>query len=80
MDGSNLSREKRIAFEVIERNARAIALTGDNIFYFGELGNQEYESAALMSGLLEEGGILRSSAACRAFPPRSSPPTARASR
>ena len=57
MDGSNLPREKRIAFEVIERNARAIALTGDNIFYFGELGNQEYESAALMSGLLEKEGF-----------------------
>ncbi len=57
MDGSNLSREKRFAFETIERNARAIALTGDNIFYFGELGNQEYESAALMSGLLEKEGF-----------------------
>jgi aminobenzoyl-glutamate utilization protein B len=57
MDGSNLTREKRLAFEVIERNARAIALTGDNIFYFGELGNQEYESAALMAGVLEKEGF-----------------------
>lgn len=57
MDASNLTREKRLAFDVIERNARAIALTGDNIFYFGELGNQEYESAALMSGLLEKEGF-----------------------
>jgi aminobenzoyl-glutamate utilization protein B len=57
MDGSNLTREKRLAFEVIERNARAIALTGDNIFYFGELGNQEYESAALMAGVLETEGF-----------------------
>ncbi len=57
MDADNLSREKRIAFDVIERNARAIALTGDSIFYFGELGNQEYESAALMSGLLEKEGF-----------------------
>lgn len=56
-DGSNLTPEKRLAFEVIERNARAIALTGDNIFYFGELGNQEYESAALMSGILESEGF-----------------------
>ncbi len=57
MNDSNLTREKRAAFDVIERNARAIALTGDNIFYFGELGNQEYESAALMSGLLEKEGF-----------------------
>jgi aminobenzoyl-glutamate utilization protein B len=57
MDASNLTREKRLAFDLIERNARAIALTGDNIFYFGELGNQEYESAALMSGLLEKEGF-----------------------
>jgi aminobenzoyl-glutamate utilization protein B len=57
MDADNLNREKRIAFDVIERNARAIALTGDNIFYFGELGNQEYESAALMSDLLEKEGF-----------------------
>lgn len=57
MDGSNLTREKRLAFEAIDRNARAIALTGDNIFYFGELGNQEYESAALMSGLLQKEGF-----------------------
>jgi len=57
MDSANLSREKRLAFDVIERNQRAIALTGDSIFYFGELGNQEYESAALMSGLLEKEGF-----------------------
>ena len=37
MNDSNLTREKLAAFDVIERNARAIALTGDNIFYFGEL-------------------------------------------
>lgn len=57
MDGSNLTREKRIAFDVIERNARAIALTGDSIFYFGELGNQEYESADLIAGILEKEGF-----------------------
>ncbi len=57
MDGSNLTRDKRIAFDVIERNARAIALTGDSIFYFGELGNQEYESADLIAGILEKEGF-----------------------
>ncbi len=54
---ADLEKEKRAAFACIERNAEAIALLGDSIFYFGELGNQEYESAALMSGLLEKEGF-----------------------
>ena len=57
MAEADLEKEKRAAFDCIERNAEAIALLGDSIFYFGELGNQEYESAALMSGLLEEEGF-----------------------
>jgi len=48
---------KAVAFDVIEANANAIALTCDNIFYFGELGNQEYESAALMCDVLEAEGF-----------------------
>ena len=54
---AGITPEKCCAFDVIDRNAKAIALTCDNIFYFGELGNQEYESAALMSGLLEKEGF-----------------------
>jgi aminobenzoyl-glutamate utilization protein B len=50
-------RAKRIAFETVEANARAIALTGDSIFYFGELGNQEYLTADLMTSLLEDEGF-----------------------
>ncbi|MBT7897818.1 MAG: amidohydrolase, partial [Rhodospirillales bacterium] len=57
MNMDNLSPEKRAAFDCIAANAKAISLVGDNIFYFGELGNQEYESAALMSGLLEKEGF-----------------------
>ena len=30
---------------------------GDSIFYFGELGMQEFETAKLMTGLLEKGGF-----------------------
>lgn len=52
-----MDRAKSIAFDCIEANARAIALTGDNIFYFGELGNQEYESAKLMADVLETEGF-----------------------
>ena len=57
MAAQEMTPEKRAAFDCIERNAGAIALVGDSVFYFGELGNQEYESAALMSGLLEKEGF-----------------------
>src|SRR5262249_2050315 len=53
----NISREKALCFDYLDRNARAIATLNDSIFYFGELGMQEYETAKLMSGLLEEGGF-----------------------
>src|SRR5262245_19689294 len=53
----NLTPEQQFVFDAIDRNARAIALTGDSIFYFGELGMQEFETAKLMTGLLEKGGF-----------------------
>ncbi len=53
----NLSPEQNFVFDYVDRNARAIALTGDNIFYFGELGMQEFETAKLMTSLLEKGGF-----------------------
>ena len=43
--GDNLTPEQRFVFDYVDRNAKAIALTGDNIFYFGELGMQEFETA-----------------------------------
>lgn len=43
--------------EFIERNRQAIALTGDKIFYFGELGMQEHETAALLTRILETAGF-----------------------
>src|SRR5262245_25319022 len=53
----NLSAEQQFVFDYVDRNAKAIALTGDSIFYFGELGMQEVETARLMSGLLEKAGF-----------------------
>src|SRR5499426_1339660 len=50
----NLTPEQSFLFDIIDRNARAIALLGDNIFYFGELGMQEFETARMMTGLLEK--------------------------
>ena len=57
MSDSNLTEQQRFLFDYVDRNARAIALLGDNIFYFGELGMQEFESAKLMTGLLGEGRL-----------------------
>src|SRR3954462_8685472 len=54
---TNLTTEQKFLFDYIDRNARAIALLGDNIFYFGELGMQEFETAKLMTGLLEKAGF-----------------------
>src|SRR5882757_6855985 len=53
----NLTPEQSFLFDAIDRNARAIALLGDNVFYFGELGMQEFETAKLMTGLLEQAGF-----------------------
>ncbi|MEA2903836.1 MAG: aminobenzoyl-glutamate utilization protein [Alphaproteobacteria bacterium] len=53
----NLTAEQSFLFDYVERNARAIATLGDSIFYFGELGMQEFETAKLMSGLLEKAGF-----------------------
>src|SRR3712207_1266161 len=52
-----VSPEKRHADQFIDRNAAAIALLNDNIFYFGELGMQEFETSKLMTGLLEHAGF-----------------------
>src|SRR4051794_13782504 len=54
---TNLTPEQQFIFDYVDRNAKAIALTGDSIFYFGELGMQEHETAGLMTGLLETGGF-----------------------
>jgi len=44
---------KRHAFETIDRNADRISLLGDSLFYFGELGMQEFESTKLIKETLE---------------------------
>ena len=51
------TKAKRDAFDFLDRNARELAILSDSIFYFGELGLQEYETAGLMTSLLEEGGF-----------------------
>ena len=56
MAATNLASEKSFVFDFIDRNEAAVATIGDSVFYFGELGMQEVESAKLMTGLLEEAG------------------------
>lgn len=48
---------KGFAFDELDRNANEIALLNDSIFYFGELGMQEFESCSLLCSLLEDGGF-----------------------
>lgn len=57
MSSPNEGREKAFAFDVIERNRDALALLSDSIFYFGEIGPQEFETARLMTKLLEDEGF-----------------------
>jgi aminobenzoyl-glutamate utilization protein B len=45
------------AFAFLGRNADAVGTLSDALFYFGELGMQEHESAGLMTSLLEEEGF-----------------------
>jgi aminobenzoyl-glutamate utilization protein B len=56
-DGLSNDETKAFTFDFIDRNAKAVATLSDSIFYFGELGMQEHESARLMSDLLEENGF-----------------------
>jgi hypothetical protein len=44
---------KVVANEAIERNAEQIATIGDTVYYFGELGMQELESAKFIKSVLE---------------------------
>jgi aminobenzoyl-glutamate utilization protein B len=45
------------AFQAVDRNADIMAKIGDSIYYFGELGMQEFESAKLLKEVLESGGF-----------------------
>ena len=54
---NNLSTAKTHCFDYLDRNAKAIACLNDNIFYFAELGMQEFETAKLMTALLEDAGF-----------------------
>jgi aminobenzoyl-glutamate utilization protein B len=48
---------KALAYEVVDRNADQIALIGDTVYYFGELGMQEVESTQFLKRTLESIGF-----------------------
>ena len=48
---------KQLAFDTIDRNAAQMTLLSDSLFYLGELGMQEFESAKLLKETLETAGF-----------------------
>src|SRR5262245_23393258 len=48
---------KQLAFEVVDRIAAPMTLLSDSLFYLGELGMQEFESAKLLKETLEAAGF-----------------------
>jgi aminobenzoyl-glutamate utilization protein B len=48
---------KQLAFDVVDRNAAQMALLSDSLFYFGELGMQEFESTKLLKETMEAAGF-----------------------
>jgi len=49
--------QKQFAWSVVERNATPMAKIGDSLYYFAELGMQEFESTKLMKEVLEAAGF-----------------------
>jgi aminobenzoyl-glutamate utilization protein B len=56
-DKPDVAAAKALAYDVLERNREAVAGVSDALFYFGELGMQEVESAALLCEVLEKEGF-----------------------
>ena len=48
---------KAFAAAAVARNADAIAAVGDTVYYFAELGMQEFESTKFLKGVLEQAGF-----------------------
>jgi aminobenzoyl-glutamate utilization protein B len=55
--GAQSDTPKALAYAAIDRNADQIATVGDTVYYFGELGMQEIESAKFVKGVLESIGF-----------------------
>jgi aminobenzoyl-glutamate utilization protein B len=55
--GAQTDARKALAYAAIDRNADQIATIGDTVYFFGELGMQEIESAKFVKGVLESIGF-----------------------
>src|SRR5215475_10415244 len=55
--GALADERKDLAFEVIDRNAQQMTDISDSIYYFGEIGMQEFEGSKLLKDTLEAGGF-----------------------
>src|SRR6266704_383615 len=50
---AQVDERKKLAFEIVERNAEQLAVVGDSLYYFAELGMQEFESAKFLRETFE---------------------------
>jgi aminobenzoyl-glutamate utilization protein B len=57
MDEGAADERNQLAFEVVERNAQQMADISDSLFYFGEIGMQEFESVKLLDDTLKAAGF-----------------------
>ena len=57
MNSETIAPEKQAVFDYLDSNAAAFAGLGDSIFYFAELGMQEFDSVELMTSLLGDAGF-----------------------
>src|SRR2546428_13881103 len=55
--GAAADERKQLAFEVVDRNAQQMTDISDSLFYFGELGMQEFESTKLLKETLTAAGF-----------------------
>jgi aminobenzoyl-glutamate utilization protein B len=55
--GQAADEHKQLAFEVIDRNTEQMTDISDSLYYFGELGMQEFESTKLLKSTLEAAGF-----------------------
>ena len=55
--GAMADERKDLAFEVIDRNAQQMTDISNSIYYFGEIGMQEFEGTKLLKDTLEAAGF-----------------------
>src|SRR5215510_10322796 len=56
--GASADERKDLAFQVIDRNTQQMTDISDSIYYFGEIGMQEFEGSKLLKDTLEAAGFL----------------------